>query len=330
MAEENEKISIIVPVYNVEKYLPRCVDSLIQQTYSNIEIILVEDGATDSSDAICDTYQKKDSRIKVIHKKNGGLSDARNKGIEIATGEYVACVDSDDYVTSDMYEILLKNLKETNSDISIGNYKMIANEENRKEDRTYHYDVIEDKTAMMVNLLEHPCIQNYAWNKLYKRELFDNVYYPYGKKMEDLGTTYLLFDKCHKIVYTKDIVYYYYQREDSIVNKKNLSLVLDKLELTLQRYSYLKEKYPEILQIDKDMVMTCVSTHQYVYQNKETKALKDQNVINAYQLYRKVIKTYGVAKLTTNTNIWTRIKVILLYINKSIFKGYVRMMNKIK
>lgn len=327
---QNEKISIIVPVYNVEKYLPRCVDSLLNQTYSNLEIILVEDGATDSSATICEEYQKKDNRIKVIHKTNGGLSDARNKGIKIATGEYIACVDSDDYVTEDMYEILLKNLKETNAAISVGNYKMVADGEEKKEERTHTYHVIENKPDMIANLLENSYIQNYAWNKLYKRELFKEITYPYGKKMEDLGTTYLLFDKCSKIVYTKDIVYYYYQREDSIVNKKNLSLILDKLELTLQRYTYLKDRYPGVVQIDKDMIMTCVSAYQYLYENSEKQVLQDKNVITIYQLYRKTLKAVGMTRLIEHVNMKTKIKVVLLYLNKNIFKYYVRIISKIK
>ena len=205
-----ELISVIVPIYNVEKYLNKCIESIINQSYSNLEIILVDDGSKDSSGIMCDSYILKDKRIKVIHKENGGLSDARNVGIDKAKGEYIVFIDSDDWIDEKMIEILYNIIKKNNSDISICDYFLAYNEEiqTQKEDiEIINLSNIEALKKIYDKDLGVCMIV--AWNKLYKRNLFkDDIRYPYGKIHEDEFTTYKLLYKAEKISYTKQKMYY--------------------------------------------------------------------------------------------------------------------------
>ena len=240
-----ELISIIVPVYNVEKYLEKCVKSIIQQTYENIEIILVDDGSKDNSGKICDELEQKDNRIKVIHKENGGLSDARNAGLKIATGKYIGFVDSDDYIQEDMFETLYKLNKENNSDISIVSYYEIYNEKVISVRDSKKLEIL-NKIDAIKELLIDTKIQSYAWNKLFKRELFNNIEFPTNKNFEDIATTLLLFERANKIVLLEDPKYYYIRRDDSIVGVKNYKTYKDYLDVIYDKYLYLDGKYEEL------------------------------------------------------------------------------------
>lgn len=243
-----ELISVIVPVYKVEKYLPKCIESIINQTYKNLEIILVDDGSPDKCGEICEEYARKDTRIKVIHKENGGLSSARNIGIDKASGKYIAFVDSDDRIHERMYKVLYDNMKNTNADISICNlyyeFEINANEIRKINEDNFVKEY--NKIDAIKELLYGKRIFDYAVNKLYRKEVFENIKYPEGKKMEDLGTTFLIFEKANKIVYDSTPLYYYLQRESSILGAGGEKLYLDFLELLIERYRYLKPKYLEM------------------------------------------------------------------------------------
>lgn len=186
-----KKISVIVPVYNVEKYLSQCLDSIIHQTYKNLEIILVDDGSTDSSGLICDNYSQKDKRIKIIHKCQGGLSDARNAGLKIATGEYISFIDSDDFIDKNMYSILINNTQKYNSDIVWFNYynyyskKHFINSSIIKNNDLYDLSS-SDKIKFAKNLFYQYKMDAHVWAKLYKRSIFNNIKFPYGKLFEDI------------------------------------------------------------------------------------------------------------------------------------------------
>ena len=162
-------ISVIVPIYNVEKYLDRCVDSIINQTYKNLEIILVDDGSPDNCPQMCDDYAKKDSRIKVVHKENGGLSDARNVGMEVATGEYVSFIDSDDYISLDFYETLLETIVDNDSDIVecgvVKFYEDNSFDKYSDDLKVTNYDTV-DGLEGLIN--ENP-FKQHVWNKLYNQ-----------------------------------------------------------------------------------------------------------------------------------------------------------------
>ena len=240
-----ELISIIVPVYNVEKYLEKCVDSIINQTYKNLEIILVDDGSKDSSGKLCDSLKEKDGRIKVIHKQNGGLSDARNAGLKIANGKYIGFVDSDDYIAKDMYQTLYSLSKKHNADISIVSYYEIYGGKVISVRDTKNL-VIYDKIDAMKEVLIDRSIQSYAWNKLFKRELLEDIEFPTNKNFEDIATTLLLFEKANKVVLLEDPKYYYVRRDDSIVGVKNYKTYKDYLDVIYDKYLYLDGKYNEL------------------------------------------------------------------------------------
>jgi glycosyltransferase involved in cell wall biosynthesis len=213
----SDLISVIVPVYKVEDYLRRCIVSILNQTYSNIEIILVDDGSPDSSGDICDDYEKKDPRVKVIHKKNGGLSDARNAGIDIAKGKYTTFLDSDDWIAYDYIETLYDLLVRNGADISVCNF--IRTETEIIEITGVAKDIYEFSN---IQALDNLCGKFYeqltvAWGKLYRTELFKEIRFPVGKIHEDEFTTYKVLYKAKKIVVTTEQLLYYWQRPDSIM-----------------------------------------------------------------------------------------------------------------
>lgn len=242
---EKDLISVIIPVYKVEEYLEKCIESVLKQTYTNLQIILVDDGSPDNCGKICDEYAKKDPTIEVIHKVNGGLSDARNVGIAQAKGKYIGFVDSDDYIKEDMYEILINLIKEYDADVSICNlYDVIDGKEyiRNNENGIQEYSRLE----ILKEVLLDKNIQSYAWNKLYKKELFDEIKYPIGKKYEDIGTTFYVFEKCNKIVVTSKPEYYYLKRSDSLVNNVTESTVLDYTDIIIQRYLYTQKNIEKL------------------------------------------------------------------------------------
>lgn len=237
-------ISVIVPIYNVEEYIRECLESIINQTYTQLEIILVDDGSTDNSSNICDEYKKKDNRIKVIHQKNSGLSDARNAGIKIATGKYIQFIDSDDYIDRDMIEILYKLLAENSADVSIcSNYilkdNIISSECSNKKN-------IYDRKEILKEILIDEKIRSYAWNKLIRKEMFDNVKFPSKKIFEDVLTIPKIFEKSNKVVFLDVPKYYYRQREGSILNKQTNALRLEYIKAALEINKFIREKEPSL------------------------------------------------------------------------------------
>ncbi|MBF0714041.1 glycosyltransferase family 2 protein [Gemella sp. GH3] len=217
------KISVVIPVYNVEQYLRECLDSVITQTYKNLEIILVNDGSTDSSGRICNEYARKDDRIKVYHKKNGGASDSRNFGLEKVTGDLVTFIDSDDWVVNDYIEILYNEQVKTDADIVIGNYLKY----DESDGKFYYYVLDEDFVVEEVDSIE-AVVRQSAWKhntsafiilvgKLFKKEIFNNIHYPVGKIFEDDFTTHKLLFKSKKTVLVNGNYYFYRTRENSVM-----------------------------------------------------------------------------------------------------------------
>ena len=229
-------VSVIIPVYKVEPYFRRCLDSVINQTYTNLEIILVDDGSPDNCPQICDEYALKDRRIVVIHKENGGLSDARNAGLNICKGDYITFVDSDDWVDLQYIEELFRLLTESDSDIAIGENFQTNNIQSRPC-YVINSFVYTSKEAL-VHLFENThAAFIISCGKLYKKELFSKLRFPVGKYHEDEYTTYILFYHSKQIAYTSQVLYYYYQRSDSITGSRHPWDVLSFLE---QRYLFFK------------------------------------------------------------------------------------------
>lgn len=218
----NKLISIIVPIYNVERYLKRCVDSIRKQTYSNIEIILVDDGSPDGCPKMCEEYAVMDDRIVVIHKENGGLSSARNAGIELASGEYIAFVDADDVINKKYIEILYHICEENGCDIAQCEFISVPEEFVKAEVKDEcQVSIISSKDALYNSCKEVDAVKyNVTWNKLYKRDLFAEIRFPNGKIHEDEFTTYKIFYCAKKIAIVNAYLYYYVQRDDSIMNRK--------------------------------------------------------------------------------------------------------------
>ncbi|MDD3341522.1 MAG: glycosyltransferase family 2 protein [Bacilli bacterium] len=243
-------ISIVVPIYNVEKYLRKCLESIINQTYKNLEIILVDDGSPDKCGEICDDFEKIDKRIKVIHKKNGGLSDARNCGLEIAIGKYMCFIDSDDYIELDMVEKLYKAICKENADISICGM-MIEYEDGRKINKTKknNYKKIMDKMSGLKMLNSFYLFDMATCDKMFKTELFGNdIRYPIGKKSEDFYTTYKLFFKANKSIYIPEALYHYYQRENSISRNKN-NIDRAYIDGSIDQLNFFKKEIPSLVYI---------------------------------------------------------------------------------
>ena len=281
-----EKISVIVPIYKVEQYLNRCVDSIINQTYTNLEIILVDDGSPDNCPKICDEYAKIDDRIKVIHKENGGLSDARNAGLEIATGDYIAFVDSDDWVHKDMYRILYENIIKNKADIAECSTKKVEEYEedfNLKEEFEVN---IYSKEKSMKALIHEDIVQQTVWNKLYKRELVDDLLFEKGKFHEDEFWTYKVIDRCNCLVHIDIEMYYYFQRQDSIMGQDYSIKRLDALEGRYNRYLYIKQKYPVFIYEAKlNLFYLCI-----YYLQQALKSVDKSQYKRSYDIIKKYIK----------------------------------------
>lgn len=211
-------ISVIIPVYNVSDYLERCVDSAINQTYKNLEIILVDDGSTDNSPIICDNYAKKNENIKVYHKKNGGLSDARNYGLEKSKGEYIYFLDSDDWIEEDTIKNLYNALCDVKADVSIGKIYFCGKEEDLNKFTDINNYLMMNSVETITEMAKGDNFAFFAPNKLYKKILFKDIIFPIGKKYEDIYTIYKVVDRAKKIVYTPNAKYAYFQREDSITH----------------------------------------------------------------------------------------------------------------
>ncbi len=223
---EKSKISVIVPVYRVEDYLKRCLDSIIHQSYKNLEIILVDDGSDDACPAICDEYARKDDRIIVIHKENGGLSSARNAGLNAATGDFIAFVDSDDYINKYMYEQMMTRLVENGADICMCDFEYVLEAgiatEAEKEPAAGSIEKFDGRKAqyLMCKDLVTRITYTVAWNKLYRKELFEGIRYPEGRIHEDEARTHELLYRGDVITYVRCPYYYYCKRDESIISSK--------------------------------------------------------------------------------------------------------------
>lgn len=286
-----KKISVIVPIYNVEKYLARCVDSIVNQTYKNLEIILVDDGSPDRCPQMCDDYAEKDSRIKVVHKKNGGLSDARNAGIAVATGEYISFIDSDDYVSDDFFECLLDAMNKENSDIAECSVVKLY-EDNRFDEFSDDLSVktYDTQDAMSALIAENPFHQH-VWNKLYKTELVKNIPYAVGKLNEDEFWTYQVFGRANKVSKLNKTMYYYFQRNSSIMGVGYNIRRLDALEGKANRQKYIENNFPDLsTQAKIDLYGSCMFAYQSVL-----KFMSGADKKKALELIRKYRKMYNLS-----------------------------------
>lgn len=237
------EISIVVPVYNVEKYLDKCISSILEQSFTDFELILVDDGSNDHSGRKCEEYKKRDPRIKVVHQENQGLSSARNIGIETSKGKYITFIDSDDFVHPKMLEILYNNILENKADISACGYDMVPEGKKISVKSISNNISIHNNIQSVKKIVEKSeSIMIIACCKLYKLSLFQDVHYPAGKYHEDEFATYKLLYKSNKIVVTDAKLYYYVQRPNSITGSTYSIKRLDKLEALEQAINFFKNQ----------------------------------------------------------------------------------------
>lgn len=282
-------ISVIVPVYNMEQYLERCLESIVRQTYTNIEILLIDDGSKDRSGFICDQWQMRDSRITVLHKENGGLSDARNVGLEYAKGDYLCFVDSDDYLETDMLERLFDALKQNSAEIAVCNfvYEYADGQEcQRKEYQINKFMLMTGREFMLFSQEEKGTFGVVVWNKLFRKEIFHNIRFPKGKFHEDE----FVF---HRIMYSRDRIcciplvgYHYLQRQNSITSEG--PKFPDCMEAIIERCNYMLEQNDKELAVLSERGLI-VSEKIMREQPKSTlnHKLKKQHFNIVVELYRR-------------------------------------------
>lgn len=292
-----ELISVIIPIFRVEKYIDKCVASVCRQTYRNLEILLVDDGSDDRCPGICDRLAEKDSRIRVIHKQNGGLSDARNVGIDQAKGQFLLFVDGDDYIADCMIEGLYRVMMDGKADLAICDYGMV------KEDEEVVFDPVDYESLQVMNrsqavmeLFGEASLKTIvAWNKLYRRELFTHIRYPFGKSHEDEFVIHHILDQADRIGYTNSCWYGYVQRSDSIMGSDYSLKRLDGLEARKERFYFYHKKENKAAQSAYMQYLWSLYDHlwkisTYLPKEKEKKrelAQTMKKVMKAYPEYRR-------------------------------------------
>lgn len=247
----NPLISVIVPVYNVEDYLDRCVESIVNQTYKNLEIILVDDGSTDCSGKKCDEWKVKDSRIVVIHKENGGQAEARNKGLELATGDYIGFVDSDDLISNSMYEEMLKVAVKHNSDV-VGCRHVLFDDVKHPcfEDGSFNGQVIEfTQKEAVLDIIREEHFESTVWNLLVISKIAKSVKFDVGKIHEDVLWPFRVFLSSQKFAYVEKCFYAYFQRSGSTMNIGYSEKRFDALDALETRSLIIKQIYPDLYPI---------------------------------------------------------------------------------
>ena len=309
-------ISIIVPIYNVGKYLPKCIESILNQTFKNFELILVNDGSTDNSGVVCDDYAKKDTRIKIIHKSNGGVSSARNAGLYVAKGEYIGFVDPDDYIDKNMYEKLYRLCIDNNSDIAICRFNREINGKIQNKESTE--EIIELNNMEAMNELFKGNLYRFSLcNKLFSKKCFNDVLFPEERIHEDLSTTYKLFDNSKKTVYINYCGYIYVRRENSILtstyNEKRLQAFIAWDEII----EFIDKNYYEIIeQVIATFTYWCVDNILYIL-NQVNNSKKKNNYLNIIQKY--TTKYYIYIKRNNILSRSYKLRIRIFNINYKLF-----------
>ncbi len=298
-------ISVIVPVYNVELYLERCAKSIVRQSYSNLEIILVDDGSPDSCSALCDEWAEKDSRIKVIHKANGGLSDARNAGLKAASGEFISFIDSDDWIAPDMLKNLMNAIQEDKSDIAACSVKMVWENSLHSELLTEQTNCVLDRQEAQKALLKERLLKQPVWYKLYKQETIAGILFEVGKQHEDVFWSYQVIGNAKRVSIIDYIGYYYFQRADSIMGNGYSLRNLDAMEAYERRYNYIQENFPSLEMEAKITVFNaCIYNGQmalrYLPLDEQKQAMEILNTI----VKRHPIKHSEYAQMKSTHRLW--------------------------
>ncbi len=320
-------ISIIIPIYNVLEYLERCINSVISQTYTELEVILVDDGSTDGSGQICNKYEKKDKRIKVIHKKNGGLSDARNAGLDIMNGSYVFFVDSDDYLKENCIEVLKKALDESNADIAVGGYYMRFENGYCETVGADNKILLFDTYDAVRDLLNMDHIKQNAWGKLFNKNLFEIIRFPDGKLYEDLAVIFNIILAADKTVYVGSALYNYEIRVNSIMQSPFSAKQFVEVSIADAAMDLVEDKYPDLcdLTAGRRIYSYCKTLHRILNSTNKNdyKIMQDEAISK--------IKRYASKALKSNrTSRALKIKIISIYAGRNVFQLVQNLSDKVK
>lgn len=292
---KKELVSIIVPIFNVEKYLRKCIDSIINQTYDNLEIILVDDGSPDQSGKICDEYAAKDRRIKVIHKENEGVSEARNIGIKLSSGEFILFVDSDDYIEAHTIEIMIAIAKQRKADIVMAD--IIFVDEFDQEIKESEKNKTKDEEKKFIEYTKDQAIDRFVrddwgpWNKLYRASIHKNIYFPKGKIHEDEAIMFQILDNCNKMIKINNKLYYYRKRMNSTTSAGYSLKKMDWLEAWEENVLFLEKNYPQVENkaIDKLVMVALYNLDNLLKRNDNDDKIYIQEIISILNRYIKKI-----------------------------------------
>ncbi|MBR3161929.1 MAG: glycosyltransferase family 2 protein [Bacilli bacterium] len=314
----NDLISVIVPVYNVEKYLSKCIDSIINQTYKNIEIIIINDGSNDCSQDIIDKYKKKYNNIKSYQQENQGLSIARNNGIKKARGNYLLFIDSDDFIKEDMVEVLYNNLVKYKAQISVVNICLYKNKKIIDEDNNYKIEVLDSENAIKETYI-NKYFGPYAVNKLYDKKLFKKIIFPVGKKSEDRFIIHKILSNAKKIVYIRETKYFYVQRENSITSKIE-SVNFDAVDASKYAFEYINKNYNNLRNyaLNNYIFTNLVAYNRIIHYSLEKKYKKELKIIK--QEINKLYKQIDYTILSSKD----KLKIVLFKNNKLIYNFIIK------
>lgn len=294
-------ISVIVPVYKVEKYLERCVSSIASQTYRELEIILVDDGSPDRCPAICDAWADRDSRIRVIHKPNGGLSDARNAGMEAATGELMGFIDSDDWIEPRMYELLVCQMQEMQADLAACGVVMDWEDETPSRRMTPEGDRVLTREEALRAIIAEDVLKQPVWYKLYRTEQIRGIRFPVGKYHEDVFWSYRAIAKAGRIAVCGDPCYHYIQRAGSIMGAGYSRKRLDAMEAKCQRQRFLEDHFPEIASSGRsNLYFSCIYHGQ-----QALRFLKKEEADQVFAVLRRIFREFPVSAALLKQEKWS-------------------------
>ena len=312
---KNPIVSVIVPVYNTEKYIDKCIQSIVNQTYESLEIVVIDDGSTDKSTLICDKWKDKDSRIKVIHKKNGGLSDARNIGIDNSSGEFVCFVDSDDIISPNMVEDLMNIVLCNNNDIVCCNFARFIDGEEIKYTRYSKTRSVSQQEAIKLLLKDE--ITNHVCNKLFRKQVFKDIRFPIGRKYEDIGVMYKLILNSDKIIITDGKYYGYTIRNESITNTVKQEAINDMIYLVNERYNELSKRNMYFEELIKSRMRYIYIYHLKAVLNQEIYYSKTLN--QEYLFFKKNMNLRRLCGFLKHENMRTKINKFFFTISKEMF-----------
>lgn len=315
----NPKISIIVPVYKVEKYLNKCIESILNQTFKDFELILVDDGSPDKCGQICDEYAKKDNRVIVIHKENGGQATARNVALDIARGDYIGFVDSDDWIDCDMYELLYGLCIDNNCDISNCSSRIYFKDKTRVNGG--HKLVVHNTQESMEVLLKGDLYDECLWTKLIKRTLLEDIRIPVGIAYEDTAFMYRVVDKAKRVCCIGEAKYNYIKRDDSTMDRAIKDIKIDAVLVYEEMYKFIEEKYPELC----DLVILKLANSSLTVMNL---IIGQENYKIYKDSYYKVSKILGIhfkrSMKLKDYPIKVKILLLLNKIHPSLYKDAIK------